>query len=154
GRVERAFRRTCANERVKLVNENDVVRILDQLAHDRFQPFLKLAPILRAGNDQRKIERENSLVAQERGYIAGNDSLCQAFYDCGFADARFTDQHRIVLRAPAEYLNYPFSLRLPANQRVQNIVVSRFGEVAAEFGKVWGVLLLSRQPFVVLRAIE
>src|SRR5438552_2656099 len=35
--VERAFCRSGANQRVQLINENDVLRIVDQLAHDLFQ---------------------------------------------------------------------------------------------------------------------
>src|SRR5215472_14320750 len=46
------------DERVQLVDEDDGVLRLHQFLHDRLQPFLKLAAVLRACNDQRKVERQ------------------------------------------------------------------------------------------------
>src|ERR1044071_8566403 len=51
GRVERAFRTPRADERVQLVDEDDVLRVLDQLAHDLLQTLLELPAVLRARDD-------------------------------------------------------------------------------------------------------
>ena len=77
GGVERTFGRTCADQRVQLVDEDDGVLILHQLLHDGLQPLFELAAILRAGDDQRKIERQNALVGQERRHVAVGDALRQ-----------------------------------------------------------------------------
>src|SRR5437868_15307460 len=62
GRVERAFGRACADECMQLVNEDDVLRVLDQLAHDLLQALLELPAILRARDDEGEIERKYPLV--------------------------------------------------------------------------------------------
>jgi hypothetical protein len=41
---------------VQLVNEDDVLRIVDQLAHDLFQTLFELSAILRARDDQADVE--------------------------------------------------------------------------------------------------
>src|SRR5262249_14428431 len=63
--IERAFRRTRANQRVQFVNENDGILRLHQFLHDGLKPFLKLPAVLGASDDQRKIQRQNALVGQE-----------------------------------------------------------------------------------------
>ena len=57
GGVERAFGRARADQRVQLVDEDDGVLILHQLFHDGLEPLFKLAAVLGAGDDERKIER-------------------------------------------------------------------------------------------------
>ena len=104
GRVERPFGRARAHQRVQLVDEHDDVRVLDQLLHDRLQAFLELAAILRAGDDQRDVEREDPLVGKEMRHVADGNLLRQPFDDGGLADAGLTDEHRVVLGAPAEHL--------------------------------------------------
>jgi hypothetical protein len=74
GGVERAFGRTGADQRVQLVDEDDGVLILHQLLHDGLQALFELAAILGAGDDQRKIERQNALVGQERRHVAIGDA--------------------------------------------------------------------------------
>ena len=121
-RIERTFSRTRADQRVQLVDENYVLRILNQLAHDLFQALFKLAAIFCAGNDQRKVERKDALVFEERWHVAANDSLRQAFDDCGLANARFADQHRIVFGAAAKYLDHAFDLGFATDQRIEFVV--------------------------------
>src|SRR4249919_1338814 len=43
--------------------------------------------------------------AQALGHFAVDDALRQTFDDRGLADAGFTDQHRIVFRAPLQHLD-------------------------------------------------
>ena len=111
GRVERTFGRTRADQRVQLVDEDDGVLILHQLFHDGLQALFKLAAILGAGHDQRKVQRQDALVGEERRNFAIGDALRQAFDDGSLAYARLADQHWIVLGAAAENLNHALQLR-------------------------------------------
>ena len=52
GCIERAFSRSCADQRVQFVNEDDRVLRLHQFFHDGLQALFKLATVLGAGDDQ------------------------------------------------------------------------------------------------------
>ena len=134
-RVERAFGRTGADERVQLVDEDDDVRVVRELLHDRLEALFELPAILRAGDDQRDVERENALVGEEVRHVAVDDLLREPLDDRRLADAGLADEHRVVLRAAAEHLLHALELVVAADQRVELILHRRFGEVAAELGE-------------------
>src|SRR5262245_152998 len=95
GGVERTFVRARTHQRVQFVDEHDDVRVLGQLLHDRLEAFFELTAVLRAGNDERDVERQDPLVGEEVRHIAVDDLLRQAFDDGCLADARLTNQHRV-----------------------------------------------------------
>ena len=134
-RVERAFGRAGADQRVQLVDEDDDVRVVGQLLHDRLEALFELTAVLRAGDDQRDVEREDALVRQEVRHVAVDDLLGQPFDDGGLADARLADQHGVVLGAAAEHLLDALELVLAADQRVELVLHRRLGQVAAELGQ-------------------
>ena len=135
GRVERAFGRTRADQRVQLVDEHDDVRVVGQLLHDRLEALFELTAILRAGDDQRDVEREDPLVGEEVRHVAVDDLLRQPFDDGRLADARLADEHGVVLRAAAQHLLHALELVLAADERVELVLHRRLGEVAAELGE-------------------
>ena len=135
GGVERAFGRSRADQRVQLVDEDDDVRVVGQLLHDRLEALFELAAILGAGDDQRDVEGENPLVGEEVRHVAVDDLLRQPFDDRGLADARLADQHGVVLGAAAEHLLDALELVLAADQRVELVLHRRLGQVAAELGE-------------------
>jgi hypothetical protein len=53
---------------VQLVDEQDHVPAAD-LVHDRLDPLLELAAVLRAGDHQRQVQRDHALVAQQFGHV-------------------------------------------------------------------------------------
>ena len=134
-RVERAFGRTGADQRVQLVDEHDDVRVLGQLLHDRLQALFELTAVLGAGDDQRDVEREEPLVGEEMRHVAVDDLLRQALDDGGLADAGLADEHRVVLRPPAQHLLDALDLDVAADQRIELVLHRRFGQVAAELGQ-------------------
>ena len=135
GGVERAFGRSRAHQRVQLIDEDDGVLILHQLLHDGLEALFKLAAVLGAGHDERKIERQNALVGQERRHVALGDALRQAFDDGGLAHARLADQHRIVLGAAAQNLHHALQLVVAADQRIERVVDGGLRQIAAELGQ-------------------
>ena len=135
GGVERAFGGPGADERVQLVDEHDDVRVLGQLLHDRLEALFELAAVLRPGDNQRDVEREDALVGEEVRHVAVDDLLRQALDDGGLADAGLADEHGVVLRAAAEHLLDALDLDVAADQRVELVLHRRVGQVAAELGE-------------------
>src|ERR1043166_6219530 len=117
---------------MQLIDEDNVLRILDQLPHDLFQAFFELSAILGTGNDQADIERKNSFVLEERRYVATDDSLRETFNDSRLANTRFAYQNRIVFRAATENLNYPLDLVIAADQRIEPIVRGILSKISRE----------------------
>ena len=100
--VDGAFGCARADQRVQLVDEEDdlAVRFFD-FFEDGLEAVFKLAAIFCAGEHGAEVERDDALVAQAFGHVAGDDAAREAFDDGGFADAGLADEHRIVLGAAA-----------------------------------------------------
>ena len=104
--------------------------VLD-LLEDGLEPLLELAPELRAGDQRAEVERDDALVLQTLGHVAADDPLGEALDDRGLADARLADQHRVVLRPPAQHLDDPTDLLVPADDRIELAGAGLGGQVAA-----------------------
>ena len=135
GGVERALGRPGPDQRVQLVDEDDDVRVVGQLLHDRLEALFELAAVLGAGDDEGDVERQQALVGEEVRHVAADDLLGQALDDGGLADARLADQHGVVLGAAAQHLLHPLELVVAADQRVELVLHRHVGEVAAELGQ-------------------
>ena len=133
GGVKGTFGRTGAHQRVQFVDKHDGVLALHQFLHDGLQPLFKLSAVFRSGHDQGKVQRKNALVGKKWRHISIGNSLRQPFDDRGFPYSRFTDQDRVVLRAPAENLNRPLEFFISAHQRVELTFHRSLRQVAAEF---------------------
>ena len=131
-RVHRAFGGTGADDGVQLVDEQDDVLGAADFVHHRLDALLELAAVLRAGDHQREVERDDFLVAEQLRHVAGGDFLGEAFDDRGLADAGFADEHRIVLRAAAEHLNDALDFALAADHRIDLALLRELREVAAK----------------------
>ena len=110
--------------------------LLGQLLHDRLEALFELAAVLRAGHDQRDVEREDALVGEEVRHVAGDDPLREALDNRRLADAGLADEHGVVLRAAAEHLLH--ALHLVARGRPAGrarFFDGRLGQVAAELGQ-------------------
>ena len=154
GGVQRTFRRTGAHQGVQLVDEDDGVLVLHQLLHDGLEPLFELAAVLGAGHDQRKVQRQDALVGQERRHVALGDALRQAFHDGGLAHARLADQHRVVLGAAAEDLHHALQFVVAADERVERVVHGGLREVAAEFRQQGAFLGTRGGHLLALRTLQ
>ena len=97
--VHATFGLACADDSVQFVDEQKRSAFLFfDFVKDGFQPFFKLAAVLRARNQRTHIQRENLFVFQSFGDVAAYDTLCKPFNDCGLANARITDKHGVVFR--------------------------------------------------------
>src|SRR5207237_10565714 len=123
--VDRAFGRARADDRMQLVDEeNDLTFGALDLVQDRLESLLELAAVLGARQKRADVERPYALALQAFRDVAGDNPLREPFDDRRLADAGIADQHRVVLRAPRQYLDHAPDLLVPADDRVELAVLS------------------------------
>ena len=79
------------------------------------QAIFEFAAILRARQHRPQIQRDDSLVLQHFGHVAGDDSLRESFDNRSLAHTRFADQYWIVFRTPRQHLHYSPDFLVTAN---------------------------------------
>src|ERR1022692_1296461 len=151
GRMQCSFRGTRAHQGMQLINKDDRVLRLHQLFHDGLQPLFELSTIFRSGNNQGEIKRQNSFVREKRRHFAVGNPLRQPFHDGRLAHTGFTDQHRVVLGAPAQNLNYALQFSVAADQGIELAVHRRLRKVTRKLAQqrrltlpLWLGFLLAR----------
>ena len=117
---------------MQLVDEQDRVLGAFDFVHHRLDALFKLTAILGPGNHHREVKHHDPLVAQQLGDFPTDDHLSEAFDDRGLAHARFTEQHGIVLLTATENLDHTFNLVRATDHRIEFVLASQFGEIAAE----------------------
>ena len=73
--------------------------------HDRLEAFLKVAAVLRTGNERAEVKLVDLDVPQRLGHIGIDDALSQAINNRGLAHSRLADVQRIVLVLAAQHLD-------------------------------------------------
>ncbi len=131
GGVDRPLGSARADQRVQLVDEQDDAAggRLD-LLEDGLEPLLELAAELRPGDERAEIERQNPLLPQRLGDVAGGDAQRDPLDDGRLADARIADQHRVVLGAARQDLHRAADLLVAADDRIELAVAGQLGQVA------------------------
>mmetsp|Transcript_12555 Transcript_12555/g.36798 ORF Transcript_12555/g.36798 Transcript_12555/m.36798 type:complete len:397 (+) Transcript_12555:643-1833(+) len=105
GRVDGPLGGARADECVDLVDEEHRLVGLRHLLNHRLEPLLKLAAVLRVGDEQAELEREHAHPEQPLRRVAVHDALRDALGDRSLADARVSNQHRVRLAAADEDLH-------------------------------------------------
>ena len=132
GGVDGALGGAGADQGVDLVDEEEDVAAGPDLLEDLLQPLLEVAAVAGSGDERPQVERVELAVVERLGDLVGDDALGQTFDDGGLADARLTDQHRVVLGATGEDLHHPLDLAGTADDRVELALAGDLGEVAPE----------------------
>ncbi len=131
GGVHRPIGLAGADQGVHLVDEEDDRAFGGgDLVQHAFEPLLELAAVFRPGDQRAHVERQQLLVLQGFRHVAVDDALGEALDDGGLADARLTDQHRIVLGAAGEHLDGAADLLFAADHRIELFVARRLRQVA------------------------
>jgi hypothetical protein len=130
-RVHGALGRARAHHRVQLVDEEDdlALGVLDRLEHG-LEPLLELTAVLGARDERAHVEGDDALALQPLGHVPPHDPLGEPLHDRRLADARRSDQHRVVLRAPGEDLDHPADLLVAADDRVELALLGEGRQVA------------------------
>ncbi len=131
-RVHRALGLARADDRVQFVDEEQDASLgaLDLVEHG-LQPLLELAAELRAGDERAHVEREHGLVLETFGHVAADDALRESLDDRGLADARFADEHGVVLRLAREDADRAADLLVAPDDGVELAGARECDEVAS-----------------------
>ena len=131
----RAERRSGADHRVRLVDEQDQVRPLLQLADHVLDPVLEHAAQHRARDHAVHLQIDDLAVAQpDRNALRLElDAARQPFGDGGLADAGLADQHhRVGALAVAEDFQHLLDLLVAAEHRRQLVLARQQIQVGRE----------------------
>ena len=151
--VDRAFGGPRPDQGVELVEEeHDVFRLAD-LLHDRLEPLLELAAVLRPRHECPQVELEQALLGEHVRHLVSHDALGEAFHDGGLAYAGLADEDGVVLGPAGQDLDHPLDLRLAPDDRVELALAGELGQVAGELVEHGGLRALLG-PRVVLVAQE
>ena len=82
------------------------------------------------------------LSRSSSGTLPDCNLLRQPFGDRGLADTGLAEQHRVVLRAPAENLDHPLDLIPTANDRIEFRLLGKFSQVPAKRAQSRGLHIL------------
>ena len=130
GGVDGPLGRAGADHGVNLVDKEDVLLRLLELAHDLLHALLELAAILGAGDQRGHVKRPDLLSAQDIRHVARADKLRQPLNDGGFADTGIAQDKRIVLLTAGEDLHDALNLGVAADHGVEAALGRLLREVA------------------------
>ena len=118
-RIHRAVGFAGTDEGVNLVDEEQYLSVArNNFLHDPFQTLLEFALIFRTRNQCAHVERIDDLRFQIFRHVAIDYSVGYTLGNGCFADARFTDQNRVVLGTARENLQHPPNLLVAADYGV------------------------------------
>ena len=79
----------------------------------------------------RQVQGDEPLVLEALRDIPGDDAPGQSFHNRRLAHARLANQDRVVLRAPGKHLDAAPDFHVPANDRVELVLLGQASQVAA-----------------------
>ncbi len=131
GSIHRSFGSAGADQRVQFVDEqNDVAAGFFDFLEDGLQTVFKFAAILRSGNHRAKIQRDDSLMLEGFRNVAGDNSLRQAFNNCGLSYSRLANQYGIVFGSSGENLNDAPHFFVTADDRIEFAFARKLRQIA------------------------
>ena len=130
-RIHGTFRIARTNQIVDLVNNQNNVSALLDLTDQTLHAAFKLASKLGTCYQSSQIQKEDFLITQLVGNIAGCDPLSKTFCNSGFTDAGFTNQTGIVLLPAIQDLDNTLRLHIPTNDLIQLAFPRSAGQVHA-----------------------
>ena len=130
--VDRSFGRPGTDEGVQLVDEQDDVAPGADLLQNLLEALLEVTSVPGTRDEGPEVEGVELLALDGLRHVTCDDLLGETLDDGGLADARLTDEDRIVLRAARQDLHHPLDLPLPADHRVELSLARKLREVAPE----------------------
>ena len=132
--VHGAFRSASADDGVDFIDEEENLAVrFGDFIEDRFESFFKFATVFGTGDEGAHIEGVEGLVLQRFRNVAADDTAGQSFDDSRLADARFTDEDRVVLTTAGQDFDGTADFIITADDRVQFVLAGSGGQIAAVF---------------------
>ena len=114
-----------------LVDEHDGTRVFLDFLYDLLEAFLEIAAVARSGEKRSHVERKHGRGLQDLGHVVFDYALGEPFGNRRLADARITDEQRIILLPAAKNLDRPADFGIATDQRVNLTFFCLFVEVDA-----------------------
>ena len=115
------------------VDEQHRPRLVRQLLQHGLETLFEIPPVFGARQQGAHVEGVHLRVLEYFRDATLDHATCEAFGNCGLADASLTDKQRIVLASPAQNLNDALDFFLTTDQRVnladQSLLVKVLGVV-------------------------
>ena len=118
---------------MQLVDEQDDIARLLNFLNAFLQALFEFTTVLGACHQSRYIKCDDAHIANDIGYLIGNDKLSQTFGNSGFAHTGFTDKQRVVLLATREDLHHTLDFASAPDYGIELAILGLFGEVDAKF---------------------
>ena len=126
---------------MNLVDEQDGLRILLQLAKQGLEALLEIATVLGACQQGAEIQGIDHVAPENVRHLLFHNHSGKAFNDGSLADTRFPYQQGIVLASSRQHLNDPGDFLIPANQRIdlaqQGLLVQVGGKTLQSTGRAF-----------------
>ena len=142
GSVDRPFRSSCADQRMKLIQEQKHVSGFRHLADHLLNPFLKFSPVFASCDHSGKVQGKNPFVLHGIRHVSFHNPAGKPFHNGGFSDAGLSHQAGIILRPSGQDLDHTADLFLSAHNRVQLPCGSQSGHIPAVLLQSGGLPLL------------
>ena len=126
-----AGHRARADGRVNLVDEENRLGPARERPDHRLEALLEIAAEARAGEERAGVEREDLGALQFLLHVVAEQARREPLGHRRFADARFADEHRVILAAAAEDFDRALQLLRAADQRIEQPLPRAIGEVDA-----------------------
>ena len=119
---------------MQLVDEQDdaAFAFLNFTKH-RFETIFKFATKLGTGDQRAHFERDDPFLFQILWHITHDDAMRETLHNGGLADTRLANQHRVVLSASRQHLDYATDFRIAADHRVDLSLLRCFDQVVSIF---------------------
>ncbi len=124
-----------------LIDKEDGAAFFDFL-DDLLQALLKLAAIHRAGHQGSNVQHQQPFVEERLRSVAVDDALRKPLDDRRFADARLTDQCRVILGATGQDLNHPLDFLLAPDDGIEFAFYGLLSQVQAKLVDERGLAFL------------
>jgi len=115
---------------VDFIDEQNRLRALFQLTEQGLEAFFEITAVFGTRQQRAKVQRIDHALRQQVRHLAVDDAFGQAFGDGSLADARLTDQQRVVLAPPGQNLRHTLDFLLATHQRVDPAGTGQFVQVA------------------------
>ena len=101
---------------MEFVDEKDHISFsILHLADHGLQPLLEFPTEFGSGDQSTHVECDDAAILERLRHVSLDDPLREPFRDRCFSNARFPDEHRIVLGAARENLDHTTDFIIAAN---------------------------------------
>ena len=118
--VHAAFCSACTNNGVELINKhNDLTSAISNCFKNFFQAFFKFATEFSTCYEGSQVQSVQGFILQVFRHVTSYNASCQAFCNGSFTNARFTDEHGVILFTTAQDFDNTTDFFITTDNRIQ-----------------------------------